>query len=170
MRVGPTLEQLRKDYGNDIRIVKMHYVVHPQTATTPALATCAAQNQGKFAELEKKIWEEGFGKQVPMDEALVTKLAGDLKLDVAKLKADMNGTACKQQLSEHQKRLSAVGVSGTPAFFINGRFLSGARPIEQFKALIDEELKKANEQVGKGGLTAANYYQKAVLEKGKKSI
>jgi protein-disulfide isomerase len=34
----------------------------------------------------------------------------------------------------------ALGVTGTPAFFINGRFLSGAQPFEAFQSIIDEEL------------------------------
>jgi protein-disulfide isomerase len=37
----------------------------------------------------------------------------------------------------------AVGVSGTPAFFINGRMLSGAQPFEKFKSVIDSELASA---------------------------
>ena len=146
----------------------MHYVVHPQTATLPALAACAAQQQGKFEEFEKKCWDEGFGK-TNYDEALMLRFAGDIKLNTDKFKADMNGEACKTQIAEHQKRLGAVGVSGTPAFFINGRFLSGARPIEQFKALVDEELKKANDVIGKGAASSENYYQKMVFEAGKKS-
>jgi len=38
---------------------------------------------------------------------------------------------------------AAVGVNGTPAFFINGRMLSGAQPFEAFKTIIDEEVAKA---------------------------
>ena len=60
MRVGPTLEQLLKDYAGDIKIVYKNYVVHPQTATTPALAACAAHKQGKFVKMEHDIWEKGF--------------------------------------------------------------------------------------------------------------
>ncbi|MFN2427861.1 MAG: DsbA family protein [Candidatus Binatia bacterium] len=38
---------------------------------------------------------------------------------------------------------SEVGVSGTPAFFVNGRMLSGAQPLDRFKAIIDAELAKS---------------------------
>ena len=34
----------------------------------------------------------------------------------------------------------AAGVAGTPAFFINGIFLNGAQPLEEFKKVIDGEL------------------------------
>ena len=59
-----------------------------------------------------------------------------------------------------------MGVTGTPAFFINGRFLSGAQPFPAFQALIDEELKKAKA----AGIAQAEYYQKAVVDKGAKSL
>jgi protein-disulfide isomerase len=132
-RTEPTLEQLVKDYPGQVRVVYKDYVVHPQTATVPALAACAAQEQGKFLEFNKAIWDNAFGKDT--SEAKMTELATNMKLNMDKFKADMNGDKCKQALANDQKILSAVGVTGTPAFFINGRFLSGARPIEQFKAI-----------------------------------
>jgi protein-disulfide isomerase len=167
-RSEPTLEQLLKDYPGTVRVVYKDYVVHPQTATVPALAACAAQEQGKFAEFNKSIWENAFGKDT--SEAKMTELATNLKLNMDKFKTDMNGDKCKAQLANDQKVLSGVGVSGTPAFFINGRFLSGARPIEQFKAIVDEELKKANDSIGKDGLSASNYYEKQVVAAGKKGL
>jgi len=42
---------------------------------------------------------------------------------------------------QDQREGAQAGVTGTPAFFINGRFLSGARPFDAFKAVIDQELK-----------------------------
>ena len=45
---------------------------------------------------------------------------------------------------------AGVGARGTPAFFINGRFLSGAQPVEAFAKLIDEELEKAKALEGEG--------------------
>lgn len=169
MKVGPTLEQLLKDYPKDVRVVYKHFVVHPQQATIPALAACAADKQGKFHQMYQLIWEKGFSANRDLSQANMDKLAGEAGLNMNKFKADMDGD-CKKVIRDDQQQMAQVGVGGTPAFFINGRFLSGARPIEQFKALIDEELKKANDRIGKEGTTAGNYYQKWVLEKGKKSL
>jgi predicted DsbA family dithiol-disulfide isomerase len=76
---------------------------------------------------------------------------------------------CKQIIQKDQQELSSVGTRGTPAFYINGRYLSGAQPIDRFKSVIDEELKKANDAVAKGTSVEA-YYSEAVLKKGKKSL
>ena len=53
--------------------------------------------------------------------------------------------------------------------YVNGRYLSGAMPIENFVTLIDEELKKANERIA-SGTPAAQYYQQYVIDKGLKSL
>ena len=160
---------MQKQYGKDLRIVYKHFLIHPQLATIPALAACAADKQGKFHKMYELIWEKGFNAGRNLSQENMEKLAGEVGLNLQKFKADMEGD-CKNVIRQDQQQLASVGVGGTPAFFINGRFLSGARPPEQFKALIDEELKKANERIGKEGTTAANYYQKWVMEKGKKSL
>ena len=158
-----------KDYPKDLKVVYKHFVVHPQLATIPALAACAADKQGKFMQMKDLIFEKGFNAGRNLSQENMDKLAGEVGLNMQKFKADSEGD-CKKIIREDQQQMAMVGVGGTPAFFVNGRFLSGARPVEQFKALIDEELKKANERVGKEGTTAGNYYQKWVLEKGKKSL
>ena len=172
MRVSSTLDELKKQYGNDIRIAWKHYVVHPQVATTAAYATCAAANQGKFFEFEHMIWEKSWdgGRLQPdaLAEATMTKYATDLKLDLNKFKADMAGDACKDKIAKDQQQMSTIGTRGTPAFYINGRFLSGAQPIDRFKAVIDEEMKKADDAI-KGGKKADQYYSDIVAS-GKKSI
>jgi predicted DsbA family dithiol-disulfide isomerase len=152
-----------------VKVVYKHLIVHPSVATTPALAACAAHRQGKFHEMEKLIWEKGFNANRNLGEDNMLALAKEAGLDVAKLKADMTGE-CQKIVEKDQAELRAVGARGTPAFYINGRFLSGAQPIERFKAIIDEELKKADETIKKGEATADSYYQKVVLDKGKKGI
>jgi protein-disulfide isomerase len=165
-RVAPTIDQVMAEYP-DVRVVKLAFIVHPTRATIPAYAYCAAQAQGRHADFEKKMWADGFGKE--MDEAMMLRFARELKLEPTRFEADMKSERCRRKVESEQARLAAVGMSGTPAFFINGRPLSGARPIEQFRTLIDEELAKANAAIGKNGLTVDNYYQKVVLEGGKKS-
>jgi predicted DsbA family dithiol-disulfide isomerase len=114
------------------------------------------------------IWEKGFNAGRNLSQENMEKLAGEVGLNMGKFKADMEGD-CKKIVEQEQAEMRAVGARGTPAFFINGRFLSGAQPIENFKAIIDDELKKANDRIAKG-TPVANYYEEWVLKKGKKTL
>ncbi len=143
-------------------------MVHPQVATIPAQAACAAHFQGKFAEMEALLWEKAYKAGRNFSQENIDKLAGELGLDMTKFHADMKGQ-CTQVVRKDQAELARVGASGTPAFFINGRFLSGARPIQMFKQLVDEELKKANEAIQKG-TPLEKYYEEAVVKKGLKKL
>ena len=156
------------DYKGDIKIVYKHYVVHPGSATIPALASCAANRQGKFKKMYQLIWDKGFDAGRNLGQENMDKLAKEAGLDMTKYKADMEGY-CKTFIRKDQTDLAKVGARGTPAFFINGRFLSGARPVDQFKAIVDEELKKANDRIAKG-TKVQDYYEEWVVKKGKKSL
>lgn len=126
--------------------------------------------QGKFGEMEHLIWEKGFKAGRNLSKENMIKIAGEVGLNMDKFKKDLDGQECAKKVRQDQSQLSRVGTSGTPAFYINGRFLSGARPIDQFKTLIDEELKKANDRISKGEATVANYYEKFVVQQGKKKL
>lgn len=138
-------------------------------ATIPAQAACAADKQGKFEPMYNLIWEKGYAAGRNLSQENMETLAGELGLNMNKFKEDMKGE-CTKVVRTDQQQLAQLGVGGTPAFFINGRFMSGARDISMFKALIDEELKKANERIGKEGTNVGNYYKKWVLDKGKKTL
>lgn len=185
-RVRDTMDQLRKKYGNDIRIAYKQLVVHPQQATAGALAVCAANKQGKFLQMDQLLWDKGFkGRQFDKDVTgdggvpqrcwenaagcpIVLGYAQEIGLNADKFKADMKGE-CFALMQKDQRDLQVLGVSATPAFFINGRYLSGAQPIDRFVTLVDEELKKANDKIA-AGTPAAQYYQQAVLDKGLKQL
>lgn len=157
-----------------MKVVYKHFVVHPQVATAPARAACAAAKQGKFKAMYDAIWVQGYDAyRAERDPSKLSaqnmeKIAGSIQLDIGKYKNDLK--ACATEVAKDESDLRKVGISGTPGFFINGRYLRGAQPLPKFKTLIDEELKKANDRISKGEATAANYYQKFVLEKGKKSL
>ncbi len=142
--------------------------MHPGAATIPAKAACAADKQGKFAEMEKLIWEKGFNAGRDLSQGNMEKIAGEIGLNIDRLKADMEGECAKIIQKDHSE-LQAFGVTGTPGFFINGRFLRGAQPYEAFKRVVDEELKKANERVSQG-TSVADYYNEWVIKKGEKKL
>ena len=186
-KVRDTMDELRKKYGNDLRIVFKQFVVHPQIATAPALAVCAANKQGKFLQMDQLLWDKGFkdrkfDKDVPAEAGgqaqrcwesaagcpIVNGFAQELGLNVDKFKADMKGE-CQAILQKDMRDLQVLGVGATPSFFINGRFISGAMPIDNFSQLIDEELKKANEKIAQG-TPAASFYQQVVVDKGLKQL
>ena len=186
-KVRDTMDELRKKYGNDLRIVFKQFVVHPQIATAGALAVCAANKQGKFLQMDQLLWDKGFkNRQFDKDAAaeaggqpqrcweaaagcpIAVGFAQELQLNVDKFKADMKGE-CQALIQKDQRDLQVLGVGATPSFFVNGRFMSGAMPIDNFVALIDEELKKANEKIS-AGVSAANFYQQVVVEKGLKQL
>ena len=104
-----------------------------------------------------------------LDRENMETLAGEIGLDMGKFKADMDSDTCKKQVQQDQAALAKVGTRGTPAFYINGRFLSGAQPPARFKAIIDEELKKANERIKKGA-KVETYYEEFVIKAGKKKV
>jgi protein-disulfide isomerase len=185
-KVRDTMDELRKKYPNDVRIVYKQFVVHPQVATAGALAFCAAAKQGKAHEMDVALWEKGFkGRQFDKDVPgeggqsqkcwesaggcpIVTGFAKDLGLDTEKFKADMK--SCQSTIQKDMRELQALGVGATPSFFINGRFMAGAMPMDNFVRLIDEELKKANTIIQKENIPPAQYYQKVVVERGQKTL
>jgi protein-disulfide isomerase len=98
----------------------------------------AALMQGKFWEMHDTI----FKNQRDLSEATFERYAKELGLDVEKYKKDLASKALRTRIDGDLAQAQSLGVSGTPAFFINGRYLSGAQPISSFKRLIDEALKK----------------------------
>ncbi len=146
-KVNVTLDAVREVYGDDLRVVFRNRPLnfHPQ-ARPAAKAALAAAKQGKFWEMHDAL----FDKQQELKGALYAEIAGELGLDVAQFEADFANPELEQMISEDERLAAAFGANGTPAFFINGRFLSGAQPIDAFKSTIDEELEDAKAMVAAG--------------------
>lgn len=81
-----------------------------------------------------------MANQRALEPDIFKQYATELELDVdaftACIESGKYGAEVTQDMREGQKS----GVTGTPAFFVNGRFLSGAQPFEKFQVIIDEEL------------------------------
>jgi protein-disulfide isomerase len=101
-------------------------------------ASAAAQQQGKFWEMHDII----FANQREISPEKYVEWAQQLGLDMDKFRADYASAEIKSRVDTDAQEAKTLGVTGTPAFFVNGRFLSGAKPFEDFAKIIDEELKK----------------------------
>jgi protein-disulfide isomerase len=138
-RVNSTLTQIREQYPKDVKLVFKHLPlrIHPQAPGAHAAAE-AAHRQGKFWEMHDKI----FGNQGDLAPETFVAYAGQIGLDVDAFKKDVGSDDVKKRLDADTREAQTLGVSGTPAFFINGKYLAGAQPFEAFKQRIDEELGK----------------------------
>jgi protein-disulfide isomerase len=135
-----TLEDVQKAKPRDVRIVFRHHPLafHPQ-ARSAAKATIAAGNQGKFWEMHDLVFEH----QRELDDASWRRFAKKLKLKVDRFERDMKSEASERVIAEDEEVARRFGSNATPAFFVNGRFVSGAQPLDAFMRLVDEELPKA---------------------------
>jgi protein-disulfide isomerase len=138
VRVLPTLEQLQETYGDQIRIVYRQFPlnsIHPN-AQLSAEASLCADAQGKFWEMHDAIFEVR-GKAGP-DE--LKGMAADLGLDADAFGSCLDSREFRDQVAADLEAGRQAGVTGTPALFINGRFLSGAQPFNVVSRVIDDEL------------------------------
>ncbi len=157
-RAAPTLKQLEEQYRGKVRFVFKHnpLPVHPR-ATPAANAAEEARAQGGDA----KFWamHDALFAAASLDDAAIQQAAKDVGVDPARVKAAIDGNRHRDRIERDQKLVQSLGATGTPSFFINGRKLVGAQPLPVFQALVDEELKKAEELV-RAGTPAAQVYAK----------
>jgi protein-disulfide isomerase len=167
-KVRPALTELQSIYGKDLKIVFKNFVIHDDYARLPALAACAAHKQNKFMPIFEQIWIQGIRIRQELNEDHLIAMATKIGLNMKRFKKDMHGS-CEDKIKQDFENMAAVGSTGTPAFYINGRFIAGALPVQKYRRIIDQELAKANRAI-KAGTKLKNYYQQEVVEAGLKSL
>jgi len=146
-RVAPTLAQLEKDYGDDIEVAFKHNPLpFHNNAMIASIAAEAARDQGKFWEMHDKL----FANQQNLDRPNLEKYAQELGLNMTKFKAALDSEKNKDRIKKDMDDAANFGARGTPNFFINGRNFRGAQPLDSFKAVIDDEIKKADDKIKSG--------------------
>jgi len=147
-RAFPTVEQVLAEYKGKVRYSHLDYPLpFHQQAMPAALAVHCAGDQGKFWEYNNNLYS-GTGD---LSAADLTKRAADLGLEPAAFEACTTSKKYESLIKSNFDDGGALGVTGTPAFFINGRMLVGAQPIEQFRAIINDELTRKGVAVPKPG-------------------
>ena len=121
-RVNATLEQLLRDYPNNVRILFRHNPLPFHNNAAPAAeAAVAAKKQGKFWEMHDKL----FADQSDLERPALELHAVQLGLDLTAFRAALDTHAGKARVDEDLALGRQLGVRGTPNFFINGRSLIG---------------------------------------------
>jgi protein-disulfide isomerase len=133
----PTVTQVLKAYGDRIRFVYRHYPLpnHPNAKPAAEASACAAE-QNQFWPYHDRL----FSAPGKLSAADLKQHAVELGLDTAAFNACVDSHKFAQDVTADFAAGNEVGVNGTPAFFINGRAVSGAQPFSVFKRVIDEEL------------------------------
>ncbi len=133
-----TLKQLRAKYGDKIRLVHMDFPLpfHSHAMDAAKAARCA-NDQGKFWEFHDALFANQ-SKLAPDDLKATAKTLG---MNSAKFNACFDDKGkYDSEIKADQAMGQKVGVDGTPAFFIDGRPLTGAQPMPKFEELIQDEL------------------------------
>lgn len=139
-----TLEnEVLKEYGDKVKFVYKNFPLnfHPWAEPGAVAVECAgAQNKDAFWKLYSYLFEnqKDINPQNLKDKC--HEGLKDTKIDMAKWDKCFDSKETLPQVKADMAEGQSVGVTGTPAFLINGRLLSGAQPFQQFKAVIDDEL------------------------------
>ncbi len=132
------LDDLLAEYGGRIRYYSLHFPltsIHPLAFRASEAAECA-HDQGRFWEYNEAMFDS-TERLVP--ETLIA-LAGDVDMDVAVFSQCLTSGSKRDVVVGDIQVGQSLGVRGTPTFFINGKLLSGARPLDVFRKVIDAEL------------------------------
>ena len=136
-RAHPTVEQVLTEYKDKVRFTYVDYPLsfHKQAWPASVAVHCAAE-QNKFWEYHKNLMEVNGD----LSAADLNKRATDLGLNAGAFGTCLDSKKYDTRIQTSFNDGAALGVTGTPAFFINGRMLVGAQPIEAFRDVINDEL------------------------------
>ncbi len=138
-QASEVVEKLMAAYPGQVRVVYRHFPLsfHKNAPKAAEAAMCANQ-QGQFWQYHDSLYAHQGSLQ--LDDLKGQAMA--LGLDFKRFEKCLDGDEMKASVDTDQREGERLGVSATPAFFVNGFMLSGVQPEEKFKRIIDRELGK----------------------------
>jgi len=140
-RIHPTLKQVLDTYEGKVRLVFRHLPltsIHPNAQKAAEASLCAGE-QGQFWAMHDAMFEGTGGLAV----ASLKATAADIGLDTEAFAQCLDSGDKADEVAVDLEVARGLGLSGTPALFINGRYLSGAQPYETIARVIDDELRRS---------------------------
>lgn len=141
-RVQPTLIQLATRYGDRVKLVYRDFPIdslHPQARNAHEAARCA-NAQGRFWAYHDALYSKP--PKAGLDD--LKAIAKEVGVEMENFERCLNARTYRSAVQSDIDEGTRLGVIGTPAFFINGRVISGAQPFESFTRIVDEELARPN--------------------------
>ncbi|MEK7097672.1 MAG: thioredoxin domain-containing protein [Patescibacteria group bacterium] len=131
-RFVDTIEKVKAEFGDKIAITFRHFpLAFHKDAMPAAIASECAAEQGKFWEMHDKLFEDNEDKKFSIAE--FKNDAKELGLDQAKFNQCLETDKYKEKVQKQMLEGKSVGVTGTPTTFVNGEFVIGAIPFEDYK-------------------------------------
>ncbi len=162
-KVVPTMEEVVKTYGDKVRFVWKNNPLPFHNRAEPAAELTVEAFAQKGNEGFWKAYDKLFANQQKLGDEDLLGYAKELGLDEGKVKSAIADHRHKESITADQDLADDIQAQGTPHFFVNGRRLVGAQPIEKFKAIIDEEIKHAAELTSKG-VAAKDLYEEIIKD------
>jgi len=141
IRSEPVLAEVLSRYPDQVRVVHRHFPldsIHPFARPAAEAAMCADE-QGKFWEYHDAI----FARSGRLSEASFAEIGSELGLDGDALGACITERRYADFVQQDFDAGRAAGVTGTPAFFVNGVALKGSRDADELSKIVDSELERA---------------------------
>jgi protein-disulfide isomerase len=143
----PELKKIEAEFGDNLRVIFREYPLVPthEHALLAAQAAEAAGLQGKFWEMHDKLYENQTTWTTAKDLVpIFVDYGKQMGLDTDRFMRDLNGEAVAARIFQDGKRVHALGLSGTPSFFVNGKEAKDEQwKPEGLRAVIREALKAA---------------------------
>lgn len=129
----PVIKKIMQHYGESVRLVFKNLPLNENSELLAKSAFCAGE-QGKFWQFHDRIFSD--------NKSTAESVAAELGLDGPKFQSCQTSQASHAAVRKDAQEAKNLGIDGTPAFLINGRLVNGFLSYEEFKSLIQEELKR----------------------------
>lgn len=147
VHVQPAVEQLLQEYQDELRLVVRHApLAYLPNAGRAARVALAAAGQGRFWEVHRALLRPG----ARVDHPGLMLAVWEVGLDPREVARALQEETVSAQLSEDQEVAARFGVSATPAFFVDGRYLGGARPLADLKEAVEAAIVESRRRMGDG--------------------
>ena len=135
----PLVEQVRKEYAGELTFVVRYFPIDGHAnSMNAAVAVEAAAQQGRFEDMYERMYQTQpeWGKQQESKAPLFRQFAQELGLDIEAYDAAVADPATQQRVEQDRQDGMALGVQGTPTFFLDGEPMQ-LTSAEDFRAQID---------------------------------